>query len=251
MNKIAIKSASLLTTLLIAGSTLATLAHADTTATYTSNGTVTFTQNTSPTNPVDPSNPTQPVTPVDPGGGTPQPPTAGPLSIDFASSFDFGSHPVGTSGIVYAAAQKLSDGTTRDNYVQVTDHRGTAAGWSLSVTENGQFADAASDQLTGAQITLGKAVIQGGATSNPADVSNATTTLIPGQASTTILGATSGHGEGTNLLNFGNVDGVTDEADAVLLDLGSTANASTQKAQTYTTQLTWTLSDTPANAPAN
>jgi len=253
MNKLILKSAALLTAGLILAPLAAGTAHAETAATYDSTGQVAFTADTNPTNPVDPSNPNKPYQPTDPTNPDgPNPGTAGPLSIDYASSFDFGSHPVGTSGVVYAKAQQGTDATgaaaTRDNYVQVTDKRGTFAGWALSVTEDTQFATTAGDELTGAALTLGNGAIQGQATSKPADVSAASTTLVPGAASGTILGATAGNGVGTNLLNFGSADGTSNADKSVALDLGSSVNASTQKAQAYTTNLTWTLADTPANA---
>lgn len=252
MNKMILKSAALLTAALIVAPALSTVANADA-VNYTSNGQVAFGASTDGVGPVDPQNPTDPFAPTSPGGlPDPQPGTAGPLSIDFASSFDFGTHAVGTSGVVYAAAQAGSDkdgnAASRDNYVQVSDYRGTFAGWSLNVTQNAQFKTADGTELKGAAITLGNGAIQGKATSNPADVSAASTTLVPGTASATILGATAGHGVGTNLLNFGSADGVSNADKSVALDLGDSVNAASQRAAAYTAQLTWTLSDTPANA---
>lgn len=60
---------------------------------YRSNGLVEFIPNVDPTEPVDPENPdpekpVKPIDPTDPEG--PNPGTQGPLSIDYASSFDFG-----------------------------------------------------------------------------------------------------------------------------------------------------------------
>lgn len=56
---------------------------------YKSNGQISFVPNEDPTDPVDPTDPENPVDPVDPTD--PEGPgegTAGPLSIDFASSFN-------------------------------------------------------------------------------------------------------------------------------------------------------------------
>lgn len=246
MNKLVLKSAALLTATLILAPAIAQTANADTAASYGSDGQVTFTPNTNPTNPVDPANPEVPVTPVNPPGmPAPQPPTAGPLSIVFASSFDFGTHDIQASDQTYtAAAQKLDDGTSRDNYVQVNDSRGNYTGWSLSVTQNADFKSADGKVLTGAQVTLGNGAIQGKGTDNPADVSAATTTLTPGTASGTILGATNGKGSGNNLLNFGSADGKTNADTSVTLAVPGTT---TKYATAYTTSLTWTLADTPAN----
>ncbi|MDP0941880.1 WxL domain-containing protein, partial [Klebsiella quasipneumoniae] len=75
--------------------------------------------------PVDPQDPTVPVKPTEPDGVNPVGPTMpdSGLTIVYASSFDFGSHPVSNKAEVYnAAAQKLDDNTTRTNYVQVADN---------------------------------------------------------------------------------------------------------------------------------
>ncbi|MCV5434162.1 WxL domain-containing protein, partial [Escherichia coli] len=73
-------------------------------AEYETNGVVEFTPNTDITKPVNPDNPdpNKPVVPVDPTkidpetnpDGTPNPGTAGPLSIDYASSLDFGKNKI-------------------------------------------------------------------------------------------------------------------------------------------------------------
>lgn len=247
MNKLLLKS-----TTLLAGALVFTLVgirtvNADTAANYDSTGEVTFTPNTNPTNPVDPADPSVPVNPVNPPGFPDvQPPTAGPLSIVFASSFDFGTHDIQASDQVYtASAQKLDDGATRDNYVQVNDSRGNYTGWSLSVTEDTQFKSTDGNVLTGAAITLDNAAIQGKGTDNPADVSVESTTLVPGTSSGTILGATNGKGSGNNLLNFGSVDGTSKADTSVTLAVPGTT---TKYAKAYTTNLTWTLADTPANS---
>ncbi|BDQ52204.1 hypothetical protein EfsSVR2281_40150 [Enterococcus faecalis] len=64
---------------------------------YQTNGAIQFAPNTNPTNPVDPTNPDpdKPITPVDPTDPTgPKPGTAGPLSIDYASSLSFGEQTI-------------------------------------------------------------------------------------------------------------------------------------------------------------
>ncbi len=107
-----------------------------------SNAVVNFIENTTPTKPVDPENPNpgKPVGPIDPTKpGGPNPGTQGPLSIDFASSLQFGTSKITTTDEVYSAyAQEVvSDGVSsfRPQYVQVTDNRGTDAGWKLTVNQ--------------------------------------------------------------------------------------------------------------------
>ena len=67
------------------------------------------------------------------------------LSLDFASSLSFGQQKISsTDEIYYAHGQKVLDGSGTvsgivPNYAQVTDVRGTFAGWTLSVATDGQF----------------------------------------------------------------------------------------------------------------
>jgi hypothetical protein len=241
MKSIKLTSATLIA--MTAFSTLAPLVVSADEATYDSTGSIIYTPSTDSTNPVDPSNPAQPQSPKNPDGTDPNPGTAGPLSIDFASSFDFGTQKITSSDMTYnAVAQTFADGTTGPNYVQVTDNRGTLAGWSLSVTQNAQFSTGGTgvgSTLDGAQMTLDNGNIAS-VSATPADQSVASTTLIPGAQSGTILGATDGSGAGTNLLDFGD----TSTADSSVSI--KVPGATTKLAQAYTTDLTWTLSDTPA-----
>ncbi|AYG00364.1 WxL domain-containing protein [Lactococcus allomyrinae] len=251
MSKSAVKYISLATLGLLAASIAPQIASAATTQVYNSQGEVTFTPGTDTTGPVDPQDPTTPVTPTEPDGvnpGGPTMPDSG-LTIVYASSFDFGSHPVSNKAEVYnAAAQKLDDGTTRTNYVQVADNRGTFSGWNLKVqmtdftTSDAGLVANGHGTLTGATITLGDAEIQGAGTANPADISAASTVLTPGVQSGTILGATAGHGSGNSLLDFGGKDGATKDTAVTLAVPAGVAGAAQ-----YTADLTWTLDDTPAN----
>ena len=124
-----------LATAILAGITLApAVSFAADGGEYDTNGVITFTPNngtTDPVDPVDPTNPVKPVDPTDPSG--PKPGTAGPLSIDYASSLDFGSQKITSKDEIYKAkAQKYLDKDnvekTGPNFVQVTDNRGTEKG---------------------------------------------------------------------------------------------------------------------------
>lgn len=251
MSKSSVKYLSLAALALLAASIAPTSASALTTQNYNSKGTVTFTAGTDTTGPVDPQDPETPVVPVEPPGVTPGGPTMpdNGLTIVYASSFDFGSHTVSNQAEVYnAAAQKLDDGTTRTNYIQVADNRGTFSGWNVKVTmtnfttTNAALIANGHGTLTGAKVTLGDAEIQGDGTANPADRFAATTTLTPGVQSATILGATSGHGSGNNLLDFGGKAGATKDT-AVKLSVP----AGVAGAAKYTADFTWILDNTPAN----
>ncbi|MEG0283655.1 MAG: WxL domain-containing protein [Erysipelotrichales bacterium] len=79
---------------------------------------VSFTADDTPTNPVDPTDPDNPGT--GPGTGT-----AGPLSIDYVPELAFGSQKITGKIETYSTTNKTP-------YVQVTDKRGTGAGYSVS-----------------------------------------------------------------------------------------------------------------------
>lgn len=234
-----------LTAMMTAAFTLATLAPvalADSSR-YTSNAKVTFEASTDTTDPINPDNPDNqnPAAPENPDGTDPQAPTAGPLSIDFASSLDFGTQKISTTDAIYnAAAQKYSNGTTGTNYVQVTDNRGTDAGWNLSVKQVAQFNDG-TNALDGAALlfTNGNLVTNGkGAT--PSLFSNKFA-LVPGTA-TSIVDAAAGQGQGTWAERFG--DTATADSSIQLSVPGST----TKRANQYTSTLEWTLAQAPTGS---
>ena len=118
----------------------------------------------------DPEKPVNPVDPTDPDG--PNPGTNGPLSIDYASSLDFGSIKSRIKNeTYYARAQTYlnDDGTAAmlktANYVQVTDNRGNNAGWRLTVKQNGQFKNenTLNQELTGSVIKLTEPAVKSNA----------------------------------------------------------------------------------------
>lgn len=88
------------------------------------------------------------------------PPTPGPLSINYASSVNFGKQKVTASErTFYASADTLTKtetGATRQspNFVQVTDLRGTGTGWTLSVRQNGPLKNEKGTTLSGAKLSV-------------------------------------------------------------------------------------------------
>ncbi|WP_220132334.1 WxL domain-containing protein [Listeria rustica] len=193
-------------------------------------------------NPVDPLNPDTPVDPdsTDPG-------TGGPLSIDYASSFDFGTQTISGETKTYTAKldQMTVDGSKVDvpNNVQVTDNRGNNAGWQLTVAENGQLTDGSSRALDGAAITITKASAVTRSDSDiPAPTVATSITLNPDGTAAMVMNAEAEEGMGHWVDNFGADN--TEAADAVTLNVpGKSAKYSDSA---YTTSLTWTLSDTPS-----
>ncbi|QBO35541.1 WxL domain-containing protein [Periweissella cryptocerci] len=257
-------------TKLVASSLLATvilgavpvIANADDSAAYSTTGQVAFVPSTSttPTTPVNPTDPDTPVVPVDPTNpDTPVTPgTSGPLSIDYISNFDFGSQQITTATKTYeATAQSFTDAkqAAAPLYAQVTDNRGSDAGWNLSAKVS-KFTSGA-NELTGAQISLANSAAVKATTNNAVAPTVSNVTLDPANAAT-VASAAKGAGAGTWVDSFGSnsdlgsatdtaTDGTTSSRDtdkAVTLEVPNGGNA---KAQKYTATIDWTLADTPAN----
>lgn len=215
---------------------------------YDSNGQVKFIPDTAPTNPVDPTDPTNPITPIDPTDPLgPNPGTNGPLSIDFASSFDFGEQKITSTTQTYnAAAQKFTDknGVEQEgpNFVQVTDNRGLETGWSLTVKQSGQFTSTTTGKvLTGAKITLNNGVVVTASESEkPTGYTPIVLTTDGSEAK--VMSAADQQGAGTYLLSWG-TDAATG-ATSVELEV---PGATTKYAEVYRTTLMWTLTDVPEN----
>lgn len=231
--------------------------------TYQSGGIVEFVPDEDPTDPVDPvdPDPNKPVNPWDPTtpDHKPNPGTDGPLSIDFASSIDFGKNKITNKDETYYANpqylwnEDLSDfdeSTARPNYVQITDKRGNNGGWTLTVKQEGQFKNETTlnKELTGSQISF----TQGEAASTVEHViaPKAFDMALTPNTVTKVMTADKGAGAGTWVDRFGkveemDVDGKTVKKNkAITLSVpGTTA----KDAVKYDTKLTWTLTDVPGN----
>ncbi|MCV5432495.1 WxL domain-containing protein, partial [Escherichia coli] len=129
------------------------------------------------------------------------------------------------------------------NYVQVTDNRGTEAGWTLSVKQNGQFKDSQNRELTGAKITFNNGAVKTVSKSaEPSTVVSSFDLTADGTGAVqNVVGAKAGEGAGTYVYHFGDA---AKKAESITLDV---PGATTKYADDYKTTLTWTLSDTPAN----
>jgi len=214
---------------------------------YDSIGNVTFTPYTGITPPVDPENPDEVVDPFP----NPEPGTNGPLSIDFASSFNFGTHEISNLNQTYYAIPQLIkiedlsviDGYRFENrakYIQVSDNRGTNAGWTLQVRQNGQFQNSSTqhDILHGAQITISD--VNAISSANTLAPTTHEIILDPFGSLSNVMSAKNGEGAMTWVARFG---AVTDELnkEVALFVPGSTP----KDAVTYQTTLTWVLTDVP------
>ncbi|WFA03821.1 WxL domain-containing protein [Bacillus sp. HSf4] len=225
---------------------------------YDSKGIVEFTPSTGITPPVDPENPGEEVEPEGPGGETPEPGTNGPLSIDFASSFNFGTNEISNKDeVYYAAPQKINitdaEGNTRTeeraNYVQISDNRGTNAGWTLQVQENGQLSnsDTLNSELTGAEITLTGATAVSSSSDSVAAPTTYDITLDPAGTLQNVMTAQEGEGAMTWLDYFGTLEEVDGEMKNTAVQL-SVPGTTPKDAVEYSTTLTWTLSDVVTNS---
>lgn len=233
----------------------------------TSTAKVEFKPSTQVTPPVDPEGekPNIPIFPWDPTDpeGKPKPGTSGPLSIDFASSFDFGANEISNNDETYYARSQLivsPDGNkveARPNYVQVTDNRGTSEGWTLSVKQQGQLkADVKTPnkELTGAYIKLSAPKVR----SNSNSVSPTPTKeliLNPSESENIVLSALLDEGSGTWTNAWGEPELATETAeDGSEHDVSITKavelfipGETPKDAAVYKSILTWVLSDLPSN----
>ena len=107
------------------------------------------------TKPVDPEEPDKE---VEPGGEIVK--TEGPLRLDFVPQLNFGAQAISKEDQMYYANAQLFKGETpaRANYIQVTDSRGSLAGWELSVRQEHQFKNDSTKnkELKGAILSFDK-----------------------------------------------------------------------------------------------
>jgi len=197
--------------------------------------------------PVDPLDPEVEVTPEN----IPElPEDQGQLSIDFISSFNFGSQAISVHDqTYYAQPQRLlnEDGTVNDseerpNYVQISDRRSEndRNGWTLAVTQKEQFKGAENQMLNGASLSLSNQQVitaQGGTAPG---LQSVPCNLVPGNRRT-LLKAQGSEGTGTWIYRFG--DGET-AGESVALNVPKGANP---EATTYSSTLIWELSAVPGN----
>ena len=231
---------------------------------YESNAIVEFTPDASINKPVDPVNPDteKPVEPFDPTtpdtGNKPNEGTTGPLSIDYASSLDFGKNKISNKDEKYYANPQyffLADGSGPDltnpkpNYVQISDKRGTNAGWALTVKQETQLTatkETLNKVLDGSEIKLS----QNKAVSNSKAVTPTAheVTLVAGDSSN-VMSAAEGQGSGTWLSAFGGIEKVEVDGESVDKNTAITLTvpgATPQDAVQYKTVLTWTIADLPS-----
>ena len=199
---------------------------------------------------VSPVDPLAPEVEVNPENKPDLPEDQGQLSIDFISSFNFGSQAISAQDqTYYAQPQRLlnEDGTVneseeRPNYVQISDRRSEndRNGWTLAVTQKEQFKGAENQMLNGASLSLSNQQVitaQGGTAPG---LQSVPCNLVPGNRRT-LLKAQGSEGTGTWIYRFG--DGET-AGESVALNVPKGANP---EATTYSSTLIWELSAVPGN----
>ncbi|MGO2266996.1 WxL domain-containing protein [Vagococcus salmoninarum] len=200
-----------------------------------------------PVDPIDPENPIDPVDPIDPEKPV-EPGTSGPLSLDFASSFNFGEQLIVPTDMTYYAAPQLAKDPAnpgkfieRPLYAQVTDSRGTEAGWNLSVKQEKQF-QAATDnrELNGAKIVFTNGQVNTVSESKNPSTVTANLELVPG-ATQVLVEAAVKEGVGTTVYLLGDEKSMKE---SVMLNI---PGKTTKIKDTYKTSLTWILSVLPGN----
>lgn len=200
---------------------------------------------------VAPVDPLDPETEVDPENKPELPEDQGLLSIDFASSFNFGSQVISSHDQNYYAKPQLllnEDGTIneseeRPNYIQISDRRSESDrnGWQLSVRQHEQFKNPNNQELTGASLRLSNqhlTTAQGG--DAPSLQALNPLILVPG-VTRTLIRAEDNEGAGTWVYRFGDANTAHE---SVTLQVPKDSNPT---AQTYQTSLIWELSAVPEN----
>lgn len=202
-------------------------------------------------------NTTKPTPPEVPGGGEMERPNegetgmVGPLTIDYITKINFGPVKVSGNDATYFAelakiklvgVEKPKDVA---NYVQITDSRGSNAGWQLQLQQADQFTakdEQGKDvQLTGAKLTFANPTLKSSQKDAALAPLGIERTLVPGSGPVTVVNAASGKGMGTWHYTLGDTD--EQAANSVSLNVpGDTAKLSKVS---YKTTLVWTLVDAP------
>lgn len=237
------KTTMLLSTLAL-GAIAATTLTADAFADTTSNATIqAVAGGETPVSPVDPENPKDPSKPgpTDPEDGNTTDQT-GPLQINYLSNLNFGNNIAITSKTITA---NVKNDTPR--FFQVSDLRGTAAGWKMNVSL-GDFTPTDTKNtdkpITGATIKFqnGEAATSNDAV-NGVDVDAAVThdvTLSAGSTGVqTLMSADKGTGRGTWLARYTAKSGASDNENIVFSAPTNSISANTS----YQAILTWQLVD--------
>lgn len=181
----------------------------------------------------DPDNPVGPIDPIDPDD-TPDNSNdttgnTGILCIDYISNIDFGTQTISGKLETYQAVAPKSL-----TEAQVSDLRGTGAGWHLQVnydTEKPGFTTANNQALKGAELTLPTGTTK--STEDNQSTAPTANTVTVGNEAQNIMDATSMSGLGTW------ADEMSTQSVTLKVPSGNVQGD-------YTATLVWTLTDAPA-----
>jgi len=170
--------------------------------------------------------------------------TAGALAIDYASNLDFGSHTISASDATYYASADSTafSGTNVADFVEMHDLRGLGSGnnWTLSVTQQGQFANGSST-MTGAQLSFSSATAKNANGGSYVPTATASFTLTPGTAQNIMTGDGT---VGQFLTSYGAAADYKGNETGAPISL-SVPSGSAQTGS-YTSTLVWNLTADPA-----
>lgn len=173
----------------------------------------------------DTTTPVDPIFPTVPPGGTGN---TGVLTLDNVTPFHFDKHKVVGGTATYSITADSAN-------IQVSDRRGTGAGWKLDVTA-ATFKDKVDNTkvLKGAQVIIpqGDVVMTAGNTSEKPTASAVTLEALDGEQSQTLFQAEKDQGMGTWVNQF-------DPSEVKIVVPGGNFVGE------YSSTITWTLGDTP------
>lgn len=197
---------------------------------FDSKATVDFEAGTGIPEIVDPTDPTIPLEPLEPGN--PGTGDQGPLTLDYVSNLDFGQHEIEGKTAVYET-------TNLKPFIQVTDRRGTGAGWNVTATVT-EFSNGDKTTLPGSKLAFsnGEAVSTSVLTK---PISNTAVELVAGGDAVNVVTAEEDAGLGTWVNRW-----LPSESDAVLnnnVTLEVPTGAATLGE--HTAMVTWSLMDAP------
>ncbi|WP_206855429.1 WxL domain-containing protein [Candidatus Enterococcus mangumiae] len=198
-----------------------------------------------------PVDPLAPENEVDPENLPELPENQGLLSIDFASSFNFGQQNISVKNqTYYAQPQRLlnEEGTVnetqeRPNFIQISDRRpdNERSGWQLSVTQNGQFSNQNGHELLGSEIhLLNQELVTAQGGTAPTLQEETVQRIIP-NTKRILLQADEESGTGTWIYRFGDAE-TAGKSVGLYVPKGTNPEA-----KEYSTTLTWELSSVPGN----
>lgn len=202
-------------------------------------GSASFIENDAQNPPVNPLDPDKPIEPTNPG-------TNGPLSINDATNYQFGTQKMTDKAATYSALlPEVVDKDTGEkskvpHFVQITDNRGGEKGWKLEVRQDKPFTNKAGFSLKGTTISFSSITavsLVGGGTA-PQAPNEPVVIAGDSEQNVSLITAKPGSGGGSWGILFGELKKGA-ESGVELTVPGNTE----KKEGIYSTTLTWTLVD--------